>query len=295
MKERNGVSISGWSILFLFLVGFGALAVWVLNKIDIKQIPSLEDQQTLAIVGGISIFLTVIIILPGFFINQPNERKVLMFLGHYIGTVKKSGYRWTIPFFSKKRISVRLYNFETKQLKVNDLNGNPIEIGAVVVWRVCDTAKALFEVDSYEAFVNTQSESALRNIAMKYPYENHGTPDAASLISKTEEVAKYLAAEIQTRVEVAGVEIIEARISHLAYSREIAHAMLQKQQASAVVAARHTIIEGAVGLVEMALKQLEERHIVQLSEDKKAALVSNLLVVLCSESNSQPIMDVGGK
>ena len=290
MNERNGVSMSGWFILLVVVVG-AAYAANVLIVLFTRT--GIPDEVAIPIIQklGLVVAAVIFLVLPGFFISQPNERKVLTFLGHYIGTVKNSGFRWTVPFFKKKKVSIRLRNFETKQLKVNDANGNPIEIGAIVVWRVNDTAKALFEVDNFDNFINIQSESALRTIAMRFPYENH--QGESSLTSHTEEVAALLEAEIAQRVIVAGIDVTEARISHLAYSREIAHSMLQKQQAHAVVMARQTIIEGAIGLVEMAIEQLETRKIVELSEDKKADLVSNLLVVLCSEGESQPIVDVG--
>jgi regulator of protease activity HflC (stomatin/prohibitin superfamily) len=230
--------------------------------------------------------------LVGLFTVNPNEAKVLQLFGNYKGTVREPGLRWVNPFFTKRGISLRVRNFESERLKVNDLAGNPIEIAAVVVWRVVDTAEALFHVDNYDNFVHVQSESALRNMALSYPYDAH-VEGEISLRSHTAEVALHLKTEIQDRLSQAGVEVLEARISHLAYAPEIAHAMLQRQQASAVIAARQKIVEGAVGMVEMALQMLSHQNIVELDNDRKAALVSNLLVVLCSDRGTQPIVSTG--
>jgi regulator of protease activity HflC (stomatin/prohibitin superfamily) len=230
--------------------------------------------------------------LIGLFTVSPNEAKVLQLFGNYMGTVREPGLRWVNPFFTKRGISLRVRNFESERLKVNDLAGNPIEIAAVVVWRVVDTAEALFHVDNYDNFVHVQSESALRNMALSYPYDAHGDGEI-SLRSHTAEVAQHLKTEIQERLLQAGVEVMEARISHLAYAPEIAHAMLQRQQASAVIAARQKIVEGAVGMVEMALQMLSHQKIVELDNEHKASLVSNLLVVLCSERGTQPTVNTG--
>jgi regulator of protease activity HflC (stomatin/prohibitin superfamily) len=230
--------------------------------------------------------------LIGLFTVSPNEAKVLQLFGSYKGTVREPGLRWVNPFFTKRGISLRIRNFESERLKVNDLAGNPIEIAAVVVWRVVDTAEALFHVDNYDNFVHVQSESALRNMALSYPYDAH-VEGEISLRSHTAEVALHLKTEIQDRLSQAGVEVLEARISHLAYAPEIAHAMLQRQQASAVIAARQKIVEGAVGMVEMALQMLSHQNIVELDNDKKATMVSNLLVVLCSDRGTQPIVSAG--
>ena len=230
--------------------------------------------------------------LVGLFTVSPNEAKVLQLFGNYMGTVREPGLRWVNPFFTKRGISLRVRNFESERLKVNDLAGNPIEIAAVVVWRVVDTAEALFHVDNYDNFVHVQSESALRNMALSYPYDAH-VEGEISLRSHTAEVAAHLKTEIQERLLQAGVEVLEARISHLAYAPEIAHAMLQRQQASAVIAARQKIVEGAVGMVEMALQMLSHQNIVELDNDKKATMVSNLLVVLCSDRGTQPIVNAG--
>ncbi|MCB1035766.1 MAG: SPFH domain-containing protein, partial [Acidobacteria bacterium] len=220
------------------------------------------------------------------------EAKVLQLFGAYRGTAHDPGLRWANPFFTKQRISVRTRNFETGKTKVNDKNGNPIEIGAVVVWRVVDTAEALFNVDDYKNFVEVQSEAALRALATTYPYDAHEEGEVA-LSSHTAKISGELQSQVQERLDKAGVEVLETRISHLAYSPEIAAAMLQRQQASAVVAARQKIVEGAVGMVEHALEMLSEKEVVELDEERKAAMVSNLLVVLCSDRHTQPVVNTG--
>jgi regulator of protease activity HflC (stomatin/prohibitin superfamily) len=241
----------------------------------------------------ISIVLPIVCIvgLTGLFTVNPNEAKVLQLFGNYQGTVRQPGLRWVNPFYAKRSITLRVRNFESEKLKVNDRTGSPIEIASIVVWRVVDTAEAIFHVDDYNNFVKVQSESALRNMALSYPYDSHESGEIA-LQSHTAEVANHLKIEIQERLTQAGVEVMEARISHLAYAPEIAQAMLQRQQASAVVAARKTIVEGAVGMVEMALEHLAEHKIVELDSATKANLVSNLLVVLCSERGTQPMVSV---
>jgi len=216
----------------------------------------------------------------------------MQLFGDYVGTAKVTGLRWANPFFKKRKISLRVRNFESSQLKVNDQDGNPIEIAAVVVWRVVETAEALFEVDDYENYVKVQSEAALRNASTSYPYDSH-EDHIVSLRGSTSVVADHLKKEVQQRLEKAGVEVLEARFSHMAYSQEIAAAMLQRQQAGAIIAARKLIVEGAVGMVEMALEQLSHKGIVQLDEERKAAMVSNLLVVLCGEKGAQPILNAG--
>jgi regulator of protease activity HflC (stomatin/prohibitin superfamily) len=231
-------------------------------------------------------------LLKGFFIVAPNEAKVLQLFGNYVGTCKVPGLRWTNPFYSKTRVSLRVRNFESGQLKVNDSDGNPIEIAAVVVWRVVETAEAIFEVEDYENYVKVQSEAALRNAATNYQYDSH-EEGAVSLRGSTAVVAEHLKKEVQQRLDKAGVEVLEARFSHLAYAPEIAAAMLQRQQAGAIIAARQKIVEGAVGMVEMALAQLSTKGIVHLDDERKAAMVSNLLVVLCGERAAQPIVNTG--
>ncbi len=228
----------------------------------------------------------------GFFIVQPNTAAVMQLFGDYKGTVRDEGLRWANPFYSKNNVSLRIRNFESSKLKVNDLEGSPIEIGAIVVWQVVDSAEAAFSVDSYENFVHVQSEAALRQSATSYPYDMHDN-HTISLRSHTTEIAEHLQKEIQERLTSAGVEVLEARISHLAYAPEIAQAMLQRQQAGAIIAARSKIVEGAVSMVHMALDQLAEKGVVKLDEERKAQMVSNLLVVLCGERSTQPIINTG--
>jgi regulator of protease activity HflC (stomatin/prohibitin superfamily) len=251
-----------------------------------------ERASALRIVTLSIALLVDIFLLAGLFIVNPNEGRVLQFFGDYVGTTKKAGLRWANPLYTKKRISLRVRNFESSRLKVNDEEGNPIEIAAVVVWRVVDTAEAVFQVDDYQNFVKVQSESALRNMATSYKYDAH-EEGQMSLRGNTNEVAEHLKKEIQDRLAQAGVEVMEARISHLAYAPEIAQAMLQRQQAGAIIAARQRIVEGAVGMVEMALEMLSRREIVALDDERKAAMVSNLLVVLCGERATQPIINTG--
>ena len=236
--------------------------------------------------------LVLMVMLFGFFMVAPNEGVVLQLFGDYRGTARNAGLRYANPFYAKRKVSLRVRNFETGKLKVNDIRGNPIEIGAVVVWRVVDTAEAVFEVDSYENFVHVQSEAALRNLASGYAYDSYSDEEKC-LVGHTAEVSEKLKVEIQDRLAKAGVEVLEARISHLAYSPEIAAAMLQRQQASAVVAARQRIVEGAVGMVETALEMLAEKHVVELDDERRAAMVSNLLVVLCSDRHTQPVVNTG--
>lgn len=278
MHEKKGFSLNGF-IMFIALL---LLGVFVVSQIVAQH-------------AGVLFFIAIaaiIFILPGFFMVQPNQAKVMTFFGSYVGTVKANGLRWTIPFFIRKSISLRVRNFESNQMKVNDNHGNPIEIATVVVWSVDDTAEASFEVDDYISFVNIQSESALRNMAISYPYDQH-EGDEIALRSHPQEVSEALKIEIQDRLGKAGVKVHEARISHLAYAQEIANAMLQRQQASAIIAARRLIVDGAVGMVEMALSQLSEKGIVELDEERKAAMVSNLLVVLCSDKSTQPVVNAG--
>jgi len=236
--------------------------------------------------------IVVGVLWAGFFMVHPNQARVLQLFGAYTGTARESGLRWANPFYTKKAVSTRVRNFESGVLKVNDSRGSPIEIAAVVVWRVVDTAEAIFEVDDYEEFVHIQTESALRNMTTTYPYEPH-EGDGLALRSNPVEISQALREEIQDRLEEAGVNVIEARISHLAYAPEIAHAMLRRQQASAVIAARTQIVAGAVGMVRMALEQLKEQDVVELDEERKAAMVGNLLTVLCSEESAQPVLNAG--
>jgi len=236
--------------------------------------------------------LALILMAVGFYMVGPNEGRVLQLFGDYVGTDRQLGLRWANPFYTKTRVSLRVRNFESGQLKVNDLVGNPVDIAAVVVWKVVDTAEAVFEVDDYENYVAVQSEAAIRNMATSYAYDDY-EGDAITLRGSGNEIADILQKEVQDRLGKAGVEVIEARISHLAYAPEIASAMLQRQQASAIVAARHKIVEGAVGMVEDALNKLSEREIVTLDDERRAAMVSNLLVVLCSDKAAQPVVNSG--
>ena len=253
---------------------------------------AVRAESILGLIGAVLVNVVIGIFWGGFFMVHPNEAKVLQLFGSYAGTAKDPGLRWANPFYSKTKVSSRVRNFESGQLKVNDSQGNPIEIAAVVVWKVFDTAEALFEVDDYEEFVQIQSESALRNLTTTYPYEANEN-ERIALRSNPAEIASALRDEIQDRLEKGGVSVIEARISHLAYAPEIAHAMLRRQQATAVIAARTQIVAGAVGMVKMALEQLSAEGIVDLDEERKAAMVSNLLTVLCSEEAAQPVLNTG--
>jgi hypothetical protein len=284
MREVRIVPRSG-AIALMYSIG-GAAAALVIFALGLgieHPVP-----VALGVIGGVA-SLTM---LTGLFTVGPNDAKVLQLFGDYKGTVREPGLRWANPLYTKRRVSLRVRNFESERLKVNDLAGNPIEIAAVVVWRVVDTAEALFHVDDYNDFVHVQSEAALRNLALNYPYDPH-VDGEVGLRSHTAEVAEHLKTEIQERLVQAGVDVLEARISHLAYASEIAHAMLQRQQASAVVAARQKIVEGAVGMVEMALEHLSAHKIVELDNDKKASMVANLLVVLCSDRGAQPVVNAG--
>ena len=238
------------------------------------------------------VFVLLAFLSKGFFQVQPNQGQVLQLFGRYSGTVRDEGLRWTNPFYAKRAVSLRMRNFESGKLKVNDSDGNPIEIAAVVVWQVVDTAEAVFCVDDYENFVQIQTESALRQMAHSYPYYSHDTGQP-SLRSHGDEINTHLRTEIQTRLGKAGVKVVEARISHLAYAQEIAQALLQRQQAGAIIAARTRIVEGAVSMVEMALAELGKRGVVELDNERRAAMVSNLLVVLCGERGTQPVVNTG--
>jgi type IV secretory pathway TrbD component len=241
---------------------------------------------------GLVVFLLGVVLLRGLVAVSPGEARVLQFLGRYTGTLRPAGLHWVNPFTSKKRISTRIRNHETAVMKVNDAEGNPIQIAAVMVWQVADTAQATFEVDNFVAYVETQTETAIRHIATSYPYDNHGD-HTLSLRENAEEITEKLSAEIAARVSAAGVDILESRLTHLAYAPEIAQAMLQRQQAGAVVAARQRIVEGAVGMVDLALQRLAEQEVVDLDEERKAAMVSNLLVVLCGDRATQPVVNAG--
>jgi regulator of protease activity HflC (stomatin/prohibitin superfamily) len=272
------------------LVLVGGLVIIVVSVAGLIRAANLE-RPGMAIVWALLMVLAMFL-MAGLFTVNPNEGRVLTLFGRYVGTVREAGLWFANPFFAKKRISLRVRNFETGKLKVNDNHSNPIEIAAVVVWKVVDTAEALFEVDDYQHYVQTQSEAAVRALAQTYPYDSHGSADIA-LSTHPSEVATALQAAIQERLEKAGVNVIEARISHLAYAPEIASAMLRRQQASAIIAARQKIVEGAVGMVENALEMITAKSLVQLDEERKAAMVSNLLVVLCSDRDAQPIVNTG--
>ncbi|MBM3739548.1 MAG: SPFH domain-containing protein [Acidobacteria bacterium] len=286
IKEKETKALPGL-VMLLILIVIGALAL-----VTIIGGAKSRDLSPGMIIFWVLVLAVDGICLAGFFTVQPNTGTVLQFFGSYSGTVKTAGLRWTNPFYTKKPVSLRARNFETNHLKVNDHDGNPIEIAAVVVWRVVDTAEATFQVDNYENYVHVQSEAALRNLATNYSYDSH-IEGEVSLRGATSQVAAHLKQEIQERLSVAGVEVIEARISHLAYAPEIAAAMLQRQQASAIIAARQKIVDGAVGMVEMALQRLSANNVVHLDEERKAAMVSNLLVVLCGERSTQPVINAG--
>jgi regulator of protease activity HflC (stomatin/prohibitin superfamily) len=284
IRERETQALPGLPVLVFLIV---ALAFCVYGIVEGAR----ESSPALALWSALALLL-VVFLLAGVFVVNPNEGRVLQLFGDYVGTVRVPGLRWANPFYTKKRISLRVRNFESSRLKVNDNEGNPIEIAAVVVWQVVDTAEAMFHVDDYNNYVKVQTESALRNLATSYTYDAHDEAQM-SLRGHTAAVAEHLKKEIQERLSRAGVEAIEARISHLAYAPEIAHAMLQRQQAGAIIAARQRIVEGAVGMVEMALELLSKRGIVALDDERKAAMVSNLLVVLCGERSTQPVINTG--
>jgi regulator of protease activity HflC (stomatin/prohibitin superfamily) len=280
-EEKTATTLSG----FLMLA--------VLPAIVLLGIASAIFMAGLAVkVLSIIVTVSACICLAGFYMMAPNEGRVLQLFGQYVGTDRALGLRWANPFYSKQRVSLRIRNFESGQLKVNDSAGNPIEIAAVVVWRVTDTAEAVFEVDDYEDYVAIQSEAAIRNMATSYPYDDHES-ESITLRGSANEIGDILKSEVQARLGKAGVEVLEARISHLAYAPEIASAMLQRQQASAIVAARGKIVEGAVGMVETALNQLTERQIIELDAQSRASMVSNLLVILCSDQAAQPVVNSG--
>lgn len=284
IREHERSVVSGIPVLIAGIAAL-ALAVWWL-------VTSIGARDAMGVVSAVLTMVAGAFVLAGLFTVNPNEARVLQLFGSYKGTVKQPGLRWANPFYTKSRISIRIRNFESSRLKVNDNEGNPIEIAAVVVWRVVDTAEASFEVDDYTNYVQVQSEAALRNLASSYPYDAHDD-NHTSLRGHTLVVAEHLKKEIQERLAKAGVEVLEARISHLAYAPEIAAAMLQRQQAGAIIAARQRIVEGAVGMVEMALQMLSDKAVISLDEERKAAMVSNLLVVLCGERGAQPILNTG--
>ncbi len=283
---------SGWAVLpvlLIAIVGLVSTFVWYMQAYA-HTLP--KWQVALTVIGALLVFVTWLVFMAGFFTLQPNVSAVLILFGEYSGTVKASGFHWANPLLTKKKVSLRVNNFNSDTLKVNDLQGNPIEVAVIVVWSISNTVQAVFDVEHYESFVTVQSEAALRHLVMGYPYDNYES-DTLSLRSGVDEISVHLQKEVQERVSKAGVIVEEARISHLAYAPEIAGAMLQRQQAEAVVAARSRIVDGAVGMVEMALKKLDENKTVELDEERKAAMVSNLLVVLCGDKSAQPIVNAG--
>lgn len=284
ISEKAGKKLNGFLMLFV-LIALIVLEVYLLVT-GIRT----ENNQILWVF--IPMIFVIILISSGFAVVQPNDSRVLILFGKYTGTIRDSGYWWVNPFTVRKKVSLRIRNFNSQKIKVNDLHGNPIEIGAVVVWKVFDSAKAVFDVENYEQFVDIQSETAIRTLASEYPYDVN-EEDKPSLRGTPQEIAESLKNTLQTRLEVAGVTILESRISHLAYAQEIAQAMLRRQQAQAIIAARQKIVEGAVGMVEMALNMLSEQKIVTLDEDKKATMVNNLMVALVSESEAQPVINTG--
>ena len=290
IQETTRKAASGYLALLVLPV-LTILFIWlfVISAIDVlKTFSGSLVPAALYLVA----LIAVLVCYRGFFMVHPNQAKVLQLFGTYVGSVRQTGLRWANPFYSRQPVSLRVRNFESGQMKVNDAVGNPIEIAAVVVWRVVDSAEAIFEVDDYESFVHIQSEAALRNMATSYPYEAHDN-DEIALRSNPHAIAGKLREEVQARLDKAGVEVIEARISHLAYAQEIASAMLKRQQAQAIVAARRQIVDGAVGMVKMALNELREQGVVDLDEERKASMVSNLLVVLCGEENARPVVNTG--
>ncbi len=285
MKEKTLRSLPGVPMLLVLLVA-SLLFSWL--GFNAVRGGLALPQLVAAVVGlGLSLFM-----LGGLYMVEPNQAAVLNFFGKYVGTVKDNGLRWNNPFYAKRKVSMRVRNFESGKLKVNELDGSPIEIAAVIVWQVIDASEAVYNVDDYESFVHIQSEAALRSMATSYPYDQH-EDGQLSLRSHAAEISEHLQKELAERLNDAGVAVLDARISHLAYAPEIAQAMLQRQQANAIIAARTRIVAGAVGMVEMALDELQKKGTVQLDEERKAAMVSNLLVVLCGERATQPIVNAG--
>ena len=284
IRESTASTRPGLLVLFLLPLLIVADLGWLVAAARAGQPPG--------VIGALLAFVVLAVLACGFFVVEPNQASVLLLFGRYQGSERRPGLWWANPFNVKKRVSLRVRNFESSKLKVNDHDGNPIEIAAVVVWRVIDSAEAVFQVDNYDDFLHVQSEAAVRSLAVGHPYDAH-QDGQMSLRGNTVEIADLLKQEIQERLEKAGIEILEARISHLAYAPEVANAMLRRQQASAVIAARAMIVEGAVSMVQMALDELAKRSVVVLDEERKAAMVSNLLVVLCSEHETQPIVNAG--
>ena len=284
IAEKEVKGISGWLMLILLVAILLSSITMLIRSI------TAEDEQNILL--WITVLIVASICVGGLTVVNPNQARVFQLFGRYKGSLKEQGFWWVNPLTTRRKVSLRIRNFESSKLKVNDQDGNPIEIATVVVWKVVDTAEAMFQVDDYEHFVHVQSEAALRNLATRYPYDSHREGEM-SLRMSVLDIAHQLRDEIQERLAKAGVEVIEARITHLAYAAEIASAMLRRQQANAIIAARQRIVEGAVGMVEMALEQLSAKKVVELDEERKASMVSNLLVVLCSDRDAQPIVNAG--
>ncbi|MDX9871167.1 MAG: SPFH domain-containing protein [Clostridia bacterium] len=284
MKEQKAIKVNGFLGLLaaVALIGFGVYLIITGVQLDALG----------RIISGIVLLVVGVLAASGFSIVQPNEAKVVIFFGSYLGTIRESGFWFTVPLSTHKKVSLRIRNFNSKMLKVNDIDGNPVEIAAVVVFKVVDSARAVFDVDDYEKFVEIQSETALRHVATRYPYDLFEA-EGYSLRGNAEEIAGELARELQERLGLAGVDVLEARLTHLAYATEIAHAMLQRQQATAILAARAKIVEGAVGMAEMAISQLEKDHVVHLDEERKFNMINNLLVAIVSDRSAQPVINTG--
>ena len=295
MTERTVRTLPGGIALLLALGLAGAALVTFVAGLPphvARNAAAHQGQIAGVVVIGSLLGIGALAMLAGMFTISPNEARVMQFLGRYVGTTREEGWRWANPLYTRSSISLRMRNFETSRIKVNDVEGNPIEIGAIAVWRVVDSAQAMFAVEDYPSFVSVQAEAAVRNLATRHPYDGQDE-NLISLRGHTDAVAEELKREIQARCKAAGVEVLEARIAHLAYAQEIAQAMLQRQQAGAIIAARQRIVEGAVGMVEMALSMLSKNRIVELDAERKAAMVSNLLVVLCGERSTQPVVNAG--
>ena len=287
LKEKVISGLSGWTMVGVLIAGVAGvvLAIVAIANSDPNPSPAL-------ILGAFVLIAVDLVCWRGLIVVNPNTASVVLLFGRYVGTVKQTGLRWVNPLTARRFVSLRVRNFESSKLKVNDHIGNPIEIAAIVVWRVVETAEAMFQVNDYENFVHVQTESAVRTLATTFPYDAHEEGEL-SLRGSAEQVSQQLRQEIQERLATAGIEVVEARISHLAYAPEIANAMLRRQQATAIIAARQKIVEGAVGMVEMALEQLSAKRVVELDEERKATMVSNLLVVLCSDRDAQPVVNTG--
>ncbi|MGH7583707.1 MAG: SPFH domain-containing protein [Gemmatimonadales bacterium] len=292
VKEVERQAVNGLLALVLVVLGAGVAIALLSAGIAAAGAERVGVGDAGRIIVGLAVAVVTLIGATGLFSVQPNQAKVLTLFGRYTGTVKAPGLHWANPFYAKRAISLRVRNFETAKLKVNDKNSNPIEIGAIVVWQVVDSAEAMFEVDNFEDYVRVQSESAVRALASSYPYDVH-VEGERSLSHNAADISDQLAGEVQARLEKAGMKVLEARLAHLAYAPEIANAMLRRQQASAIIAARTQIVEGAVSMVDMALKSIVEKGIVSLDEERKAAMVSNLLVTLCAEQPMQPVVNTG--